>query len=72
MMSQHLNASPATKTDNDFQAPTELIKLGMEMVEAGTPTISPEAIHAWMLGPDDAPFPKPDIFEASIRLPIIF
>lgn len=63
-MSQHLNAPPAAKTDNDFEATTELITLGLEMGEAGTPTISPEAIHAWMLGPDDAPFPKPDIFRS--------
>jgi hypothetical protein len=26
-------------------------------------SISPEAIHAWMHGPADAPFPEPDTFE---------
>lgn len=64
MMSQHLNAPPAAGTDNDFQATRELIKLGLEMVEVGTPKISPEAIHAWLLGPEDAAFPKPDIFRS--------
>lgn len=64
MMSKNLNAPSVVETDNDLQATRELIKLGLEMVEAGAPTISPEAIHAWMLGPEDAAFPKPDIFRS--------
>ena len=64
MMSKNLNSPSAVETGNDLQAAIELIKLGLEMVEPGTPTISPEAIHAWMLGPEDATFPKPDIFRS--------
>lgn len=64
MMSKSLNAPSAVETGNDFQAAREVIKLGLEMVEAGTPTISPEAIHVWMLGPEDAAFPKLDIFRS--------
>ena len=44
-------SSPAAEVDTDFQATRDLIKLGLEMVETGMPTISPEAIHAWMLAP---------------------
>ncbi len=41
-------------------ATRELLELGLEMVEAGTPTIEPDDIHAWLLAEDDtAPFPTP-------------
>lgn len=44
------------------EATRELVELGLAMVEQGAPSISSEAIHAWMNGPEDAPFPEPDTF----------
>jgi predicted transcriptional regulator len=41
------------------KATRELIELGLEMVEAGAPTIAPDDIHAWLLAEDEnAPFPE--------------
>lgn len=41
------------------KATRELIDLGLEMVEAGAPTIAPDDIHAWLLAEDEnAPFPE--------------
>lgn len=41
------------------KATRELIELGLEMVEAGAPTIASEDIHAWLLAEDEnAPFPE--------------
>ena len=44
------------------EATRELVETGLKLIEQGAPTISPEAIHAWMEGPEDASFPEPDIF----------
>lgn len=41
------------------KATRELIELGLEMVEAGAPTIAPEDVHAWLMAEDEnAPFPE--------------
>ena len=41
------------------KATRELIELGLEMVEAGAPTIAADDIHAWLLAEDEnAPFPE--------------
>jgi predicted transcriptional regulator len=41
------------------KATRELIEVGLEMVEAGAPTIAPDDIHAWLLAEDEnAPFPE--------------
>lgn len=41
------------------KATRELIELGLEMVDAGAPTIASEDIHAWLLAEDDSvPFPE--------------
>lgn len=45
------------------EATRALVETGLMMIEKGAPTISAEAIHEWMNGPDDAPFPEPDTFE---------
>ena len=44
------------------EATRELVKTGLMLAERGV-SISSEAIHAWMSGPEDAPFPEPDTFE---------
>jgi len=45
------------------EATRELVETGLMLVEKGAPSISEGAIHAWMNGPEDAPFPEPDTFE---------
>lgn len=45
------------------EATKALVETGLKLIEKGAPTISSEAIHAWMHGPEDAPFPEPDIFK---------
>jgi len=45
------------------EATRALLETGLMMIEKGAPTISSEAIHAWMTGPEDAPFPEPDSFK---------
>lgn len=45
------------------EATRALVETGLMMIEKGAPTISAEAIHEWMHGPDGAPFPEPDTFE---------
>lgn len=45
------------------EATRALVETGLMMIEKGVPTISAEAIHEWMHGPDGAPFPEPDTFE---------
>jgi predicted transcriptional regulator len=42
------------------EATRALVETGLMLIETGAPTISSEAIHAWMNGPEDAPFPEPD------------
>lgn len=44
------------------EATRALVETGLMMIEKGAPTISAEAIHEWMHGPDGAPFPEPDTF----------
>jgi predicted transcriptional regulator len=44
------------------EATRELVETGRMLADKGV-SISPEAIHAWMHGPADAPFPEPDTFE---------
>jgi len=44
------------------EATRELVQTGLMLADKGV-SISPEAIHAWMHGPEDAPFPEPDTFE---------
>ena len=44
------------------EATRELIETGLMLADKGI-SISSEAIHAWMNGPEDAPFPEPDTFE---------
>ena len=44
------------------EATRELIETGLRLADKGI-SISSEAIHAWMNGPEDAPFPEPDTFE---------
>ena len=44
------------------QAEIELVQLGLELVKRRAPTISEVAVDAWMMGPDDAPFPESDCF----------
>ena len=42
------------------KATRELVKLGLELVDAGALTIAADDIHSWMLAYDDAaPFPAP-------------
>lgn len=45
------------------EATRELVETGLMLVEKGAPSISAKAIHIWMNGPEDAPFPEPDTFE---------
>lgn len=44
------------------EATRELVQTGLMLADKGV-SISPEAIHTWMHGPADAPFPEPDTFE---------
>ena len=44
------------------EATRELVQTGLELAEKGI-SISEDEIIAWMSGPEDAPFPKPDTFE---------
>lgn len=44
------------------EATRELVKTGLELAEKGI-SISEDAVTAWMNGPEDASFPKPDTFE---------
>ena len=45
------------------EATRALVETGLMMIEKGAPTISAEAIHEWMHGPDGAQFPEPDTFD---------
>ena len=45
----------------DREATRALVEAGSMLIEKCAPTISSEAIHVWMKGPEDAPFPEPDI-----------
>lgn len=45
------------------EATRDLIETGLMLIDQGAPTISSEAIHAWINGPKDAPFPAPDTFK---------
>ena len=45
------------------EATRALVETGLMLIEKGAPTISSEAIHAWMNGPEDAAFPAPDTFK---------
>lgn len=45
------------------EATRALVETGLLLIEQGAPTISSQAIHAWMHGHDDAPFPEPDSFK---------
>ena len=44
------------------EATRALVEIGLELAKEGI-SISDEAITAWMNGPEDMPFPKPDTFE---------
>ena len=45
---------------DERKATRELVELGLELVDAGAPTLAADDIHAWMLDDDDAaPFPAP-------------
>lgn len=44
------------------EATRELIETGLMLADQGI-SISEGAIHAWMSGPEDAPFPEPDTFD---------
>jgi predicted transcriptional regulator len=43
------------------EATRALVETGLMLIEKGAPTISSDAIHAWMNGPEDSPFPEPNI-----------
>jgi predicted transcriptional regulator len=43
------------------EATRALVETGLMLIEKGAPTISSDAIHAWMNGAEDAPFPEPNI-----------
>jgi predicted transcriptional regulator len=43
------------------EATRALVETGLMLIEKGAPTISSDAVHAWMNGPEDAPFPEPNI-----------
>ncbi len=44
------------------EATRALVETGLMLADKGV-SISSEAIHAWMSGPEDAAFPEPDTFE---------
>jgi len=44
------------------EATRQLVETGLMLADQGI-SISEGAIHAWMNGPEDAPFPEPDTFE---------
>ena len=44
------------------EATREIVKTGLKLAEKGI-SVSEDAVAAWMNGPEDAPFPKPDTFE---------
>lgn len=46
----------------EHEATIELVELGLKLADRGI-SISEAAIHAWMHGSKDAPFPEPDTFE---------
>ena len=39
-------------------ATRELLETGLQMVDAGAPSIPAKDIHDWLLADDDAPFPE--------------
>lgn len=48
---------------DEREATMALVETGLMLIEKGAPTISSDAIHAWMNGAEDTPFPEPDIFK---------
>ncbi len=54
--------STETTITPEHEATIDLVELGLELADMGI-SISEAAIHAWMHGPKDAPFPEPDTFE---------